>query len=268
MLAELLADMLVSKFETDDDDDDEFVKPPEHFGIPSAAGQAFFHLSQFPSLVELVKHWEEVRAEAVDVWKRCPVLDVLRPGEAWVEKKLMQEFVAQIDKQEGWFLSPDAHTDDPNPNWLNYGLIHERRPLTANARNCPTTLRLLSKLPVRVAGYSLLKPHTVLPLHRDGTGLGYGSLAFHLGLLVPEGGKCVLTANGVSVAEADGRPVIFDSTYQHMACNDSDHDRIILYMDFEVAVCRDTGLVHDKLFQLVPCSSAREQDATATEELS
>ncbi len=80
----------------------------------------------------------------------------------------------------------------------------------------------------------MLQPHT------DITGQSSGSLAMHLGLSVPKPrDTCRLViknSNGeyVYMNEEDGKMFIFDATFEHYAYNQSNQDRLILYIDFKI----------------------------------
>jgi hypothetical protein len=64
----------------------------------------------------------------------------------------------------------------------------------------------------------------------------YGALTYHLGLKVPtakQGQKGpLLTVDGQDMLEEDSKVVLFDASYRHYAVNDTDEERIILYLDF------------------------------------
>jgi aspartyl/asparaginyl beta-hydroxylase (cupin superfamily) len=82
---------------------------------------------------------------------------------------------------------------------------------------------------VNYAAFSKLAPHSRLASHRHSSPT---SLIMHMGLQVPDG--CGIS---VDVDEHDwqqpGDMIIFDDNQEHSAWNDSDEDRILLYVDFE-----------------------------------
>jgi len=64
-----------------------------------------------------------------------------------------------------------------------------------------------------------------------GWGPSTDSFRYHLGLLTPNSGNCYLCVDGVRYAWWDGEAVMLDETYLHYAKNETDQNRIILFLD-------------------------------------
>lgn len=95
----------------------------------------------------------------------------------------------------------------------------------------PATIALLKRFPkINFAALSRLHPKSKLAPHRHNNP---DSLIFHLGLIIPPDNLCGLTIAGQThLWTKPGDAVIFNDNLEHSAWNDSDEERIILYVDF------------------------------------
>jgi len=83
---------------------------------------------------------------------------------------------------------------------------------------------------MKTAFFSILAPGKHLPPHR---GPFKGVLRYHLGLIVPK----PEVSCGIRVADEtrhwkEGESLVFDDTYMHEAWNNTNRDRVVLFMDF------------------------------------
>ncbi len=120
-----------------------------------------------------------------------------------------------------------------NRDWTAIHLLQNGRPVDANARHCPLTLKLLSDLPqphipgaAPNAMFSLLAPRTRIPPH---TGVANVRLVAHLPLIVPPG--CGFRVGATTREWEVGKVMVFDDTIEHEAWNDSDQLRVVLIFD-------------------------------------
>jgi beta-hydroxylase len=108
-----------------------------------------------------------------------------------------------------------------------YGYRDER-----NCKLCPATDRAVQSVAgLQSVMYSILEPGKRLRPHR---GPYNGLLRYHLGLIIPDDGMTC----GLRVAEESchwqvGQSLVFDDTNDHEAWNDSDKQRVVLFLDFE-----------------------------------
>lgn len=95
----------------------------------------------------------------------------------------------------------------------------------------PKTHALLKRFQqVNFAALSKLNSKSRLAPHRHNNPL---SLIFHLGIVIPPGESCGLQVeNQIHLWNKPGDAIIFDDNFKHSAWNDSDEDRIVLYLDF------------------------------------
>jgi aspartyl/asparaginyl beta-hydroxylase (cupin superfamily) len=118
-------------------------------------------------------------------------------------------------------------------DWTAIHLLQNGQPVEANAKHCPRTLELLSKIPqAQIPGaspnamFSLLAPHTHIPPH---TGVANVRLVSHLALIVPDG--CGFRCGATTIQWKAGEAFVFDDTIEHEAWNDSDELRVVLIFD-------------------------------------
>ena len=118
-------------------------------------------------------------------------------------------------------------------DWTAIHLLQNGERVEANAKHCPKTLELLSKVPqpdIPGAGpnamFSLLAPKTRIPPH---TGVANVRLVAHLPLIVPPG--CTFRVGGSVRDWRVGETFVFDDTIEHEAWNDSDELRVVLIFD-------------------------------------
>ncbi|MEL7133345.1 MAG: aspartyl/asparaginyl beta-hydroxylase domain-containing protein [Pseudomonadota bacterium] len=94
---------------------------------------------------------------------------------------------------------------------------------------CPETTRLVESLPsIKGAMFASLPPGARLVKHRDPFA---GSLRYHMGLSTPNDDACFIEVDGTRYSWRDGQAVMFDETYIHYARNDTDQNRVILFLD-------------------------------------
>jgi len=98
------------------------------------------------------------------------------------------------------------------------------------AKQIPQTTQLLNQCPnIQLAMFSVMKPGTIVYPHR---GPYRGSLRVHLGLECPsmeEG--CYITIHDKKYGWKDGELLIFDDTYTHEVQNNSNKERVVLFID-------------------------------------
>ena len=115
--------------------------------------------------------------------------------------------------------------------WKTYWLYAYGRKMEENCRSCPETTRLIEAIPaIKTAFFSILAPRKHIPEHR---GPYAGVLRYHLGLIVPRDKEACRIRVDTEVAHwEEGRSLVFDDTYMHEVWNDTDEERVVLFVDF------------------------------------
>ncbi len=166
----------------------------------------FVDASKFPELDVIQQNWQMIRDEALQL-------------------------------NEAAHIKASADLDDLGFNsffrtgWKRFYLKWYGANLKSAEQLCPNTLALLNQLPqVKGAMFTMLPPGARLGAHRDPYA---GSLRYHLGLVTPNSDNCYIDVDGQRYSWRDGEVVMFDETYIHSAENNSDKNRIILFLDIK-----------------------------------
>lgn len=132
-------------------------------------------------------------------------------------------------------LALSANTFEPwvqremyGEGWSVYGLIAFGRRIDDALRTCPRTAAAIAEIPgVTTVGFSRLAPGTHIKPH-----IGWVKTVYrlHLGLVVPP--DCALRVGDDVRPWREGECLVFDDTTEHEAWNRSDHDRLVLLLDF------------------------------------
>lgn len=201
----------------------------------------FFDPALFPRLDLLTQHANLILKELLNAMGSSVVAPQAQNGSelsgVWCEDKQFDEFYQTVKNQQGWihWWSVD-NPENPNRDWTIFGLMQGGNYMTENCTLCPETTKLLEQVPgIRVAGFSRLQPRSGIDTHRGFTGRMYGALAYHLGLMIPPSGASLVCGPEVHHWQKMGEVIVFDDTHPHSAWNDSDSERIILYIDFKIS---------------------------------
>lgn len=183
----------------------------------------FYNPALFNFTQEFERNWLAIRDEYLKLDRK--VLDLHRNDshETYVEK---------LFKNNGWTPSWQVGSNQPNYDWLTYGLSYRGLfPVEAKAK-FPTIASLLSRLSgFKVCAFSKMKTLSFIGPHKHPE-LGDNLLTYHLGIdIIP--GKSYLWVNGKFEEQRNGKSIVFDGSCEHFAFNMSGADRVILYLEFD-----------------------------------
>jgi aspartyl/asparaginyl beta-hydroxylase (cupin superfamily) len=192
-----------------------FHSEPRDFQYPGLPELDFHDRELFPELHLLEQAAGEIRSE----------FDALIAAEA-------AEMVPYIQYPERVPLGQWRDLNH-NPKWTAIHLLQNGWRIEDNARHCPSTMDVLSRIPqpqIRNASpnamFSLLAPRTRIPPH---TGAANTRLVCHLPLIVPA--NCGFRVGESTREWRVGEAFVFDDTIEHEAWNDSDELRVVLIID-------------------------------------
>lgn len=116
-------------------------------------------------------------------------------------------------------------------DWKTFFFFLAGQRINKNCDRCPATEAALKKIPgMKTAFFSILKPGKHIPAHR---GPFNGVLRYHLGLIIPrESDKCVIRVHEQLVSWQSGKSIIFDDSYNHEVWNNTNEERVVLFVDF------------------------------------
>lgn len=170
----------------------------------SVGNKPFINTAQFSQLNVFEDHWQEIRDEAISLNRQTHI-------------KASEE------------LDDMGFNSFFKTGWKRFYLKWYGASLPSANELCPRTVELINQVPdVKGAMFAMLPPGAKLVKHRDPYA---GSLRYHLGLVTPGSDDCYINVDGEKYAWRDGEAVMFDETYLHYAANNTDSNRIILFLD-------------------------------------
>lgn len=168
--------------------------------------KTFFDREDFDWIGDLEAGWHRIRAELDDILR---------------ERELLPNF------QE---ISTDQESLTSDDRWKTLFLYAFGYKSEANCARCPETTKLVEQIPgMKTAMFSILAPGKHIPPHR---GPYKGVLRCHLGLLVPEPREQCRIRVGTDYRHwEEGKCMVFDDTFNHEVWNDTDGERVVLFID-------------------------------------
>jgi aspartyl/asparaginyl beta-hydroxylase (cupin superfamily) len=169
---------------------------------------AVYQTADFPEFRILENNWKVIRRElegVLDERKRLPTLQDISPVNV--------------------HLTRDEH-------WRIYMLYSYGERIEENCVKCPETTRLVEQIPgMKTAMFSILSPGKHIPAHR---GPYNGVLRYHLGLIIPEPReKCRIRVGSQYCTWEEGKGLVFDDSYEHEVWNDTEGQRVVLFITFD-----------------------------------
>jgi len=166
----------------------------------------FFDERDFLWAAGLEAHWTTIRAELDAVLERRDALPNFQD------------------------ISTDQATITDDDRWKTYFLYGFGFRSDANCARCPETARLVAAVPgMQTAMFSILAPGKHIPEHN---GPYKGVIRYHLGIKVPrDAARCRIRVDDTVVTWEEGASLIFDDTYEHEVWNDTDEERVVLFLD-------------------------------------
>lgn len=151
-------------------------------------------------------------------------------------------------------IAPDQQPLTLDGKWKSYVLYVYGRRIAENCRRCPGTVRLLDAIPgMRTAFFSILAPGAHIPPHQGPYG---GVLRYHMGLVVPRNREaCRIRVASDFAHWEEGKSLVFDDTYEHEVWNDTDEERVILFVDFVRPMWFPATLLNRAVIRLISRSS-------------
>ena len=134
-------------------------------------------------------------------------------------------------------------------NWKTFVFSVLGDHFTPNCERCPQTAQLLNQIPaIRNAWFSIISPHYHIPAHE---GPSKGFIRIHLGLKIPaEKENCRIRVADQTIFWQEGQCVVFDDSYEHEVWNDTDEQRVVLFIDVDRPMRLPGKLLHKFLVAL------------------
>ena len=127
-------------------------------------------------------------------------------------------------------ISTDQATITDDDRWKTYFLYGFGFRAESNCDQCPRTARLVAAVPgMQTAMFSILAPGKHIPDH---CGPYKGVLRYHLALKVPrDSARCRIRVGNVEATWTEGESLMFDDTCEHEVWNDTNEERVVLFLD-------------------------------------
>lgn len=127
-------------------------------------------------------------------------------------------------------ISEDQKILTEGDDWKTFFFYAYGHQIKRNCDICPETVKLLQSIPGMITGmFSILAPGKHIPEHR---GPYKGVLRYHLGLNIPSEGNCRIRVKDDVRIWKEGQSLVFDDSFPHEAWNDSNDQRVVLFVDF------------------------------------
>ena len=127
-------------------------------------------------------------------------------------------------------ISTDQASITDDDRWKTYFFYGFGFRADANCARCPETARLVASVPgMKTAMFSILAPGKHIPEH---CGPYKGVVRYHLALKVPrDRERCRIRIGDQFATWTEGESLCFDDTYEHEVWNDTDEERVVLFLD-------------------------------------
>ena len=197
----------------------------------------YYKPEQFSQLQEIISNYKIIREEFMNL--QVPVMKVDREEKHYAE--VISEVIQQVSNGSpyGWVKGWGA--EGGNDKWLQLGLysydnnVNELLLIPFFREKMPKTFEMIKRLEgVFMCALVNLKPRTILTRHSHPYIEEQSLLQLHLPLVTAQNDNYnYINCNGEFKQHIEGVPIIFDGSLDHFALNESDEDRIILYIEFK-----------------------------------
>lgn len=156
------------------------------------------------------------------------------PWAAYVEShwEVIRDELLCVLKQDENYLDPYADLSLTNKKdvWKTTGLIYWTLKSPKNIRNFPKTWEIMRKVPnLTACSFNKLEPQSTIKAHVGDTNAMYRC---HMGLVIPAPApKCGLRVGKEIMCWQEGKVLMFNDAYEHMAWNNTDSERYIISFD-------------------------------------
>jgi len=126
-------------------------------------------------------------------------------------------------------ISPDQVYISNDDKWRMFFFRGAGINFKRNQTFAPKTMEILNRHKYVISAYiSVLGPNKMLMPHE---GPWSGIFRMHLGAVIPGKDQCTLVVGGEKYHWQEGKTVLFDDTYEHIAVNETDSIRAVLFLD-------------------------------------
>lgn len=156
-------------------------------------------------------------------------------------------------------ISPDQTRISKGDHWKTFPLVVFHETSAINCKRCPQTAAVLEKIPgLQNAWFSILAPGYHIPAHR---GVTKAVIRVQLGLKIPKDRQnCTMRVDDVNFSWQEGKCVVLDDSFEHEVHNNTDEERVILFLDVDRPM-KAPGRIASKILLFLLQRSAYVVDA-------
>jgi beta-hydroxylase len=185
-----------------------------------------------------------------EIWENdaFPFNQILRENRALFLHEYDQMYAKkEIQYVKDFFkVETDIKADE---NWKAAPIILFNYLFKENAKRCPETFKIISRLPGCCgAMFSVLEPGKYIPPHR---GIYKGAYRCLLTLRVQPNAECWIKVNNQKLYFKEGDCIVFDETIEHEVLNESTSPRIVLFLDFYRKLPFPLNIMNYLIFELL-----------------
>jgi len=146
---------------------------------------------------------------------------------------VQKELLGILERYDGFApfqtISPDQTYISNDDKWRMFFFKGAGINFKRNQSFAPMTMEILNRHKYVISAYiSVLGPNKMLMPHE---GPWSGIFRMHLGVKIPGKNQCALVVGGETYHWEEGKTVLFDDTYEHIAANMTDEIRAVLFLD-------------------------------------
>jgi beta-hydroxylase len=190
----------------------------------------FHDIADFPPLQTLAQSWTLIRDDYLSL--NAPLMQLDRVGKRHGD--VFNDVVDYVSRGNpyGWILGWGR--EGGNEDWIQYPLVYRDQTVPFLNGAMHRTTALLKQVPgIKVCALLKMNPHTCLPCHRHPEVAAEGLLQLHLPIKTAATRNYnYLNVDGEFRRHVSGEPLVFDGSLDHFALNESDEERVLLYMEF------------------------------------
>ena len=133
-----------------------------------------------------------------------------------------------MNENYGWLNITQGNIN--NFSFLKWPLIYQEKIMLKNCSFCINTCILLSKLNgIKYAGFSILKSNSfTYPIKCN------SNVKYYIGLNISDKTNCKLYSQNYSMSLENGKSFLFNSSFENYEINESNYDRIVLEIEFDL----------------------------------
>ena len=180
--------------------------------------------------------------------------NILRDNYKIIRNEFLKYQETHLIPTIGQFSKEDLHLSDNQKEKWRSAVLQIYGKETNICKDFPLSWEIIKKIPgVRTTMFSILEPNKQIPQH---AGPNNCVLRYHLALIVPKNKEfCTITVANETKFWEEGKDMIFDDTHLHHVTNNTNEQRVVLFLDIQKKYNIFLDLFNDLFFLLFKYNS-------------